>query len=260
VKPANSAPRIRVAGCPVDCISFGGAAEEICRRIEQRIPTDVVYINAAKIVKYHRDPALRSVIERADLLLADGVPVVWVSRLFGRALPGRVNGTDLMEQMAALTAERGYSIFLLGGTEEIVNATAAELSRRHPRLKIAGVRNGYFKPEQDDEVLQAIHDSGADLLLIGISTPKKELWGDRNLARLGVPICQGVGGSFDVVAGSVSRAPGWMQRCGLEWFYRFLQEPLRMGGRYLRTNPEFLWLVFCEAARFWGLRLAQKFR
>lgn len=105
--------------------------------------------------------------------------------------------------------------------------------------------------------MQAINASGADLLLLGISTPKKELWGDRNLVRLGVPVCQGAGGSFDVVAGSVSRAPLWMQRCGLEWFYRFLQEPLRMGGRYLRTNPEFLWLVFCQAVRFWVLRLAQ---
>jgi len=260
VNPANSAPRLRVAGCPVDCISFDQAATEICHRIEQRIPTHVVYINAAKVVKYHRDPVLRSVIERADLLLPDGMPLVWVSRLFGQALPGRVNGTDLMERMAALAAERGYSIFLLGGTEEVVSATAAEFSRRHPRLKIAGVRNGYFKPEQDDEVLQAINASGADILLIGITTPKKELWGDRNLVRLGVPICQGTGGSFDVVAGSVSRAPGWMQRCGLEWFYRFLQEPRRMGGRYLRTNPEFLWLVFCEAARFWILRLVQKFQ
>jgi len=171
-----------------------------------------------------------------------------------------VNGTDLMERMVALSAERGYSIFLLGGTEAVVHATAAEFSRRHPRLRIAGVRNGYFKPEQNDEVLRAINASGADILLIGISTPKKELWGDRNLVRLGVPICQGAGGSFDVVAGSVSRSPRWMQRCGLEWFYRFLQEPLRLGGRYLRTNPQFLWLVFWEAARFWVVRLAQKFQ
>jgi N-acetylglucosaminyldiphosphoundecaprenol N-acetyl-beta-D-mannosaminyltransferase len=244
----------------VDCLSFDEAAAEICRRIEQRIPTHVVYINAAKVVKYHRNPVLRSVIERADLLLADGVPVVWISRLFGRALPGRVNGTDLMEHMVAHAAERGYGIFLLGGTEEVVYATAAELRRRHPRLKMVGVRNGYFKPEQNDEVLQAINDSGADLLLIGISTPQKELWGDHNLARLRVPVCQGVGGSFDVVVGLVSRAPRWMQRCGLEWFYRFLQEPRRMGGRYLRTNPEFLWLVLRETARLWSMRLARRFQ
>jgi N-acetylglucosaminyldiphosphoundecaprenol N-acetyl-beta-D-mannosaminyltransferase len=241
--------RIRLAECPVDRLSFEEAVEELCRRIDSGVRTHVVFVNAAKIVKYHQDAALAAVMDRADLLLADGVPVVWASRMLGQRLPSRVNGTDLMERMVAVAAERGYRVFFLGAKPEVIALAVAEFSRRHPALKVAGFRSGYFGKDEEEAVISEINASGADLLLIGMSTPQKELWVDRNLAQLQVGVAQGVGGSFDVIAGLIARAPLWMQRSGLEWFYRLLQEPQRMWRRYLVTNSAFLWLILCDLFR-----------
>ncbi len=240
---APTQERVSVAGCPVDRLSFEETVAQLNGRIESGTRTHVLFVNAAKIVRYHQDAALRTAMDRADLLLADGVPVVWASRLLGRALPGRVNGTDLMERMVAVSAERGYRVFFLGARQQVISKTVDEFVRRHPDLKVAGFHNGYF---QDDEeaVIKEINAADADLLLVGMSTPQKELWVDRNLAQLRVCVAQGVGGSFDVIAGLVPRAPRWMQRCGLEWFHRFLQEPARLWHRYLVTNSVFLWFVF----------------
>lgn len=235
--------RIRVAGCPVDSISFAEAVEEICCRIDGRRKTHVVFINAAKVVKYRTQPALARVIDRADLLLADGVPVVWASRLLRAALPGRVNGTDLMEKMVEVAAERGYRIFLFGASQEVVETAALRFKKLHPSLNIVGVRNGYFSDRESCEIIRQINDCRPDLLLLAMGTPEKEIWGDTYLNILNAVVCQGVGGSFDVIAGTTRRAPKWMQVYGLEWFYRFLEEPKRMWKRYLFTNTAFLYLV-----------------
>jgi N-acetylglucosaminyldiphosphoundecaprenol N-acetyl-beta-D-mannosaminyltransferase len=240
--------RIRVAGCPVDSISFVAAVDEICRRIETRRKTHIVFINAAKVVKYASDQALARVINRADLLLADGVPIVWASRLQGMALPERVNGTDLMEKMVEVAAERGYAVFLLGASQQLVEAAAQQFKRKHPGLRLVGVRNGYFSDDESDEIVEQINACNPDLILLGMGTPQKEIWGDGNLNKVNALVCQGVGGSFDVIAGATKRAPRWMQVSGLEWFYRFLQEPRRMWKRYLFTNSLFLWLVIRSTA------------
>ncbi len=250
------AERIRVTGCPVDRLSFTETVAELCRRIDSDIRTHVIFINAAKIVRYSKNPPFRTIINRADLLLADGVAVVWAARLLRRPLPGRVNGTDLMEEMVAVAAERGYRVFFLGATPEVIVQVVGEFRRRHPNLKVAGYRDGYFRDEEHEAIIQEINRSGADLLLVGMSTPQKELWVDQNLNRLQVAVAQGVGGSFDVVAGVVSRAPRWMQHNGLEWFYRLLQEPRRMWRRYVETNSTFLWLVLRELLKSWKLHLA----
>jgi N-acetylglucosaminyldiphosphoundecaprenol N-acetyl-beta-D-mannosaminyltransferase len=252
--------QIRLAGVPVHCLSLREAEEEICRRIREQIKTHVVFINAAKVVKYHSDASLRRVIERADLALADGVPIVWASRLYRESLKERVNGTDLMGRMIERAAQEGFRIFLLGGRQDVVEEAAAVYRRRHPSLQIAGIRSGYFSMEEDEDVIRQINQSRSDLVLIGMSTPRKELWADTALSRLDVTVCQGVGGSFDVIAGRVARAPVWMQRSGLEWFYRLLQEPRRMGPRYLATNPLFVWLVFKDAVRRWTVGWTRKGR
>lgn len=250
----SNAPKIeqiRLAGVPVHRLSIWEAEEEICRRIRERIKTHVVFINAAKVVKYQHDASLRYVMERAGLALADGVPIVWASRLFRESLTGRVNGTDLMERMIERAAQEGFRIFLLGGRQDVVEEAAAVYRRRYPALQIAGMRNGYFSADEEDDVIRQINQSRTDLVLIGMSTPRKELWADTALSSLDVAVCQGVGGSFDVTAGRVARAPVWMQRSGLEWLYRLLQEPRRMGPRYLTTNPLFVWLIFKDAVRRW---------
>jgi N-acetylglucosaminyldiphosphoundecaprenol N-acetyl-beta-D-mannosaminyltransferase len=238
--------RISVAGCPVDQISLDEVVGELCQRIDQRQRTHVIFINAAKVVRCQQSPDLRGAVERADMLLADGVPIVWASRLRRTPLPGRVNGTDLMERMLAVSTERGYSVYLLGARPEVLQRAIGEIQNRYPRLKIAGSRHGYFSEADETTIVRDINESRPDLLLIGMSTPQKELWGDRHLQSLNVPVCQGVGGSFDVLAGLTARAPLWMQHYGLEWFYRLLQEPRRLWRRYLETNCAFVRLVLVD--------------
>ena len=235
--------RVRVAGCPVDCCSMNGAVVELCRRIDSHSRTHVVFVNAAKVVQYHENPALRAVMERADLLLTDGMPVVWLARLKGIALPGRVAGIDLMERMVGAAADRGYRIFFLGSTKEVVSRTVDYFKKNYPQLNVAGYRDGYFNSSEEQEINAEINDSKADLVLIGMSTPQKELWADRNFDKLDSAICQGVGGGFDVIAGVTRRAPRWMQSSGLEWFYRLLQEPRRMWKRYVFSNASFIGLA-----------------
>jgi N-acetylglucosaminyldiphosphoundecaprenol N-acetyl-beta-D-mannosaminyltransferase len=240
----NTMPsRVYVAGCPVDRISLDDAVRELSNRIEKHKRTHVVFVNAAKVVQFRKSPDLRGAMTRADLLLADGVPVVWASRLQNYSLPGRVNGTDLMERMLGVSAARGFRVYLLGAQADVLERTVASIRNRYPGIEIAGYRHGYFSHKDEPDIVRQINQSRADLLFLGISTPTKELWGDNYLSSLNVAVCQGVGGSFDVLAGEVRRAPRWMQRAGLEWFFRLCQEPQRLWRRYLTTNSAFAWLV-----------------
>jgi N-acetylglucosaminyldiphosphoundecaprenol N-acetyl-beta-D-mannosaminyltransferase len=225
------------------------AVAELCRRIDSSIRTHIIFVNASKVVQYHNNAALRDAMERADLLFADGVPIVWFSKIKGAPLPGRVAGIDLMERMVAVAAERSYRVFFLGSKPEIVAKTVRRFRDRHPELQVAGFRDGYFTPAEESGIVSEINEGKTDLLLIGMSTPQKEFWADRNLGKLNVSICEGVGGGFDVIAGLTKRAPAWMQRMGLEWFYRLLQEPGRMWKRYVISNASFIWLAACDLFR-----------
>lgn len=254
--PGGSPKRIYVANCPVNRISLDEIITDLCARIEQKQRTHVVFINAAKVVRYRNDLRLRGAIERADFLLADGVPIVWASWLYGIALPGRVNGTDLMEKMLLKSAERGYRVYLLGARLKILERCIYEIKQLYPSINIVGYRDGYFSESEEKDVIEAINASQADILFVGMPTPRKEVWADRNLNMLDITVCQGVGGSFDVMARLVKRAPDWMQACGLEWFFRFLQEPRRLWRRYLQTNSMFIWLVVVDVlAKFIGRSL-----
>jgi len=244
--------RIHIAGCPVDNYSMDGAIAELCRRIDSRTRTHVVFVNAAKGVQYHQNPALRDVVERADLLLPDGVPILWLSYFKGTPLSGRVAGVDLMERMVGVAAQRGYRVFFLGASADIVQKTVAIFRQRFPQLLVAGFHDGYFSLSEEETIIDKINRSHADFLLVGMSTPQKELWVDRNLAKLKVSVCEGVGGGFDVVAGLTKRAPLWMQCAGLEWLYRLLQEPGRMWKRYVLWNSSFLWLAFTDLCKGFG--------
>jgi N-acetylglucosaminyldiphosphoundecaprenol N-acetyl-beta-D-mannosaminyltransferase len=236
-------------GCQVDNLSM----EETLAKIEEFIrsgqPHQHVVINADKLVKASRDPELRRIINECALINVDGMPVVWASRLLGKPLKERVAGVDLFEALMRRAGEKSWRVFLLGAREEVVQAVREIYQRKYPQLPIAGCRNGYWSSQEEAAVAEQIRASRADLLFVAISSPKKEQFLGRWQAAMRVPFAMGVGGTFDVAIGRVRRAPLWMQKSGLEWFYRFLQEPRRMFRRYFIDDMAFIWLLIKEAAR-----------
>lgn len=241
--------RANILGFMVDKMTLQQCVERLVAGIPARRCQHIVLVNAAKIVRARKDAELAQIIRTADLVGADGVPIVWTSQVLAQPLPGRVNGTDLMNQLIQVAEERGYRIYLLGSTPELIERAAANVQRRYPKLQIAGYRHGYFSSvEQEREVVSAIAASRADILLVGMSTPMKEKWVRKYKNDLATPVIHGVGGSFDILAGYVKRAPLWMQCSGLEWFYRVLQEPKRLWRRYLVTNSIYIGLVIRQVA------------
>ena len=239
---------ITMMGCRIDNLSM----EETLVRIEEFIrsgqPHQHVVVNVDKLVKASRDPDLRRIINECALVNADGMPVVWAARLLGKPLKERVAGIDLFEALMRRAGEKGWRVFLLGACEEVVAAVADTYRRRYPDLAIAGWRNGYWTVDEEAQVAAQVRASSADLLFVAISSPKKEQFLGRWQAEMRIPFAMGVGGTFDVAIGRVRRAPRWMRRAGLEWFYRFLQEPRRMFHRYFIDDMAFIWLFIKEAA------------
>ncbi|WP_426100710.1 WecB/TagA/CpsF family glycosyltransferase [Massilia sp. TSP1-1-2] len=241
--------RISMMGCLIDNLSMEETLHRVDGFIRAGTPHQHVVVNVDKLVKASRAPELRRIINDCDLVSADGMPVVWAARLLGKPLKERVAGIDLFEALMERAAERGWRVFLLGAREEVVARVRALYEQKYRGLVIAGHRNGYWSAAEEINVVEQVGASRADLLFVAISSPKKEQFLGQYQARMQVPFAMGVGGSFDVAAGLVRRAPRWMQRAGLEWFYRFLQEPRRMFRRYFIDDVAFLWLFLKEAAR-----------
>lgn len=242
--------RIQMMGCWVDNLTMEETLGTVEDFIHSGRPHQHVVVNVDKIVKASRDPVLRNIINGCDLINADGMPVVWASRLLGKPLKERVTGVDLFESLMERSAEKGWRVFLLGAREEVVSRVAQIYPARYPGLTIAGYRNGYWKPEDEAGVANAIAATRPDILFVAISSPKKENFLARYQAAMKIPFAMGVGGTFDVAVGLVRRAPIWMQKAGLEWFYRFLQEPRRMFRRYFIDDMAFVALF----AREWMKR------
>lgn len=238
--------RTEICSIPVDVLTMRQTLEQIESAILEKKQIHHVVINAAKVVNAQKDIELRNAITSCDIINADGQSVVWAARFLGEALPERVAGIDLMESLVALSGEKGYKVFLLGAKEEVVERVRQKYVAEHGTGIIAGYRNGYFKKEEEEDVAKQIAASGADMLFVAMSSPKKEIFLDTYKHLIQVPFIMGVGGSFDVVSGLVKRAPLWMQRTGLEWFYRLAQEPGRMWKRYLVGNSAFIYLVLKE--------------
>ena len=230
--------RINLFSCPMDVATMSETVDCIAERVGKRKFTQHVVVNVAKLVNMRNDVRLAESVRSCDLINIDGMGVVWAARLLGYRVPERVAGVDLFEQLIRLSAERGFPVFFLGGTEDVVERTTAVLTTRHPTLNVAGFHHGYFWNDEQ-EIVEKIQTSGARLLFVAITSPKKEIFIDRWKDRLGVDFVMGVGGTFDVVAGAVRRAPEWMQRAGMEWLFRVIQEPRRMWRRYLVTNSKF---------------------
>lgn len=249
-KPSESvqlADRSYLLGFYIDKMSLDQCVRYLDDIIQKRQKIHIVLVNAAKIVKARRDPQLARIIREAHFVGADGVPIVWASRILRQPLPGRINGTDLMDSLIALAAEKGHRVYFLGAKEKVIANAVDLLKETYPGLQVAGFRHGYFSSAAEEKQIVAdISASGADILLVGMSTPMKEEWVRRNFKDLDVSVIHGVGGSFDILGGLTKRAPVWMQKTGLEWFYRLLQEPRRMWKRYLVTNTIYVGLVMKE--------------
>jgi N-acetylglucosaminyldiphosphoundecaprenol N-acetyl-beta-D-mannosaminyltransferase len=215
-------------------------------------------VNAAKVVNARKNPDLRAALDEADLVVADGAPIVWVSRMTGQPLPERIAGIDIMFGLLKEADSKHYAVYFLGAKPAVVETVVKTVERQYPGVRIAGYRDGYFSEDEEPGVAANIRDSQADILFVAISPPKKEIFLRKWQDFMKVPIYHGVGGSFDVLVGITKRAPLWMQKCGLEWFYRLIQEPHRMWKRYLVTNSVFLFLSIAEIARCrLGLRKAR---
>jgi N-acetylglucosaminyldiphosphoundecaprenol N-acetyl-beta-D-mannosaminyltransferase len=234
---------VRVARVPVHILDVRATLAQIDAFIAAGTPHYNIAINAAKVVEYQEDEQLRRAICDAHLLTADGQAIVWAARLLGTSLPERVAGADLMELLLEHSARHNYSVYLLGAKQAVVEACVRRAKELYPDLAIAGYRNGYFTKDEEPAVVDAIRAVKPQILFLGFGTPAKEYFMHRNYQDLGVPFVMGVGGTFDVFAGLVRRAPKWMQQAGLEWFYRFAQEPRRMWRRYLYGNTRFAALV-----------------
>jgi N-acetylglucosaminyldiphosphoundecaprenol N-acetyl-beta-D-mannosaminyltransferase len=241
--------RIEMMGCQIDNLSMEETLGTIEGFIASGLPHQHVVVNVDKLVKASKDEQLRRIINECALINVDGMPVVWASRLLGKPLKERVAGVDLFEALIVRAAEKGWRVFFLGAKEEVVLGVKNMYERRHSGLNIAGYRNGYWKSAEEDEVVAQIAGAKADLLFVAISSPKKEQFLGKYQAQMRVPFAMGVGGTFDVVTGKVKRAPVWMQSAGLEWFYRFLQEPRRMFRRYFIHDMAFFSLFLKEAFR-----------
>jgi UDP-N-acetylglucosamine 2-epimerase (non-hydrolysing) len=245
-EPAHG-QRAQLLGTAIDRLEMDEVVARCERSIDARAPIQHVAVNAAKVVAMQQDQGLRQIVNRCELITADGQSVVWASHLLGDPLPSRVTGIDLMEQLFELAERRRYRVYVLGGRADVLDTAIQRLRQRHPRLELAGYRDGYFSADEEPAVAAQIRRARPDMLFVAMPTPRKEYflarWGD----ELEVPFSMGVGGAIDVLAGVTRRAPAVLQRLGLEWAFRLAQEPRRLFRRYLVTNSRFVLLTLRQA-------------
>jgi len=244
-RPGEPRAEVAVLDVPVDRITMDEVLARIGEFVASRTPHLIVTSDSLAILRARRDREYHDLVHGADLVLADGAGVVLVARMTGQALTERVTGVDLTEALCRRAAEVGWRVFLLGSAPGVADEAARRLHERYPRLVIAGTHHGYFPPTDDATVAAAVRAARPEVLFVGMGSPRQEKWIRRHQDAIGVPVAMGVGGTLDVLAGRVKRAPAWMQRLGLEWFYRTVQEPTRL--RRVVVLPWFLLLGVREA-------------
>lgn len=239
--------KINIFNISIDAISMQETLQKVEDAIMNKQQIHHTVVNAGKIVLMQSDKELEKSVLEADIINADGKAVVWAANLLGQKLPERVSGIDLMEELVKRSFEKGYKCYFFGAKEEVVTELVDIYKKQYSNDIIAGYRNGYYDKSQEEDIVNQIVESGANMLFVAITSPKKEVFLNNYKKQLqNINFIMGVGGSFDVVAGKVKRAPLWMQSIGLEWLYRVIQEPKRMWKRYLVGNTKFIWLVIKE--------------
>ena len=244
MKNREDVKRYPILNTYVNAISMEETIEAVEAIIKEGKPTQHVVINASKVNLMEKDEKLRKIVNDCPIINADGASIVWAPKVLGVPLTERVNGIDLFLKLVEIANEKQYKIYLFGAKEEVVCKVKSIFEEKYPNLQIVVFRNGYFTEADEDDIVKDMQKSGADMLFVAFSSPKKEYWVHKYIKQLNIPFVMGVGGSFDVVVGVTKRAPLWMQKCGLEWFYRFIQEPGRMWKRYIIGNAKFVLLTY----------------
>ena len=219
--------QVNILGIRVDVVTMTEALNRVETFIRERRPRLVATANAEMVMLAQEDLLLADILNSADLVLADGAGVVWAAKRLGSGVPERVAGFDLTQELLARAAISGYRIFWLGAAPGIAETAAQTAAQRHPGLITVGIHDGYFAPE-DRSITQMVREARPDILLCALGVPKQEKWLREHLDQLQVPVAIGIGGTFDVMAGKVKRAPVWMQKAGLEWSYRLIRQPSRL--------------------------------
>ena len=237
--------KINFLDIPLDILTMDETINKIDQAIFSNKQVHHCVINAGKVVKIQNDEILKESVINSDIINADGMSIVWAVRFLGYKIQERVAGIDLMENLIRLAHEKDYSCFFLGAKEEVVKNVVNHYSVKYSEKIIAGFRDGYFDIDEEKIIIDQIIKSRPNFLFVAMTSPKKEIFLNKYKAKLkSVNLIMGVGGSFDVISGEVKRAPLFMQKIGLEWFYRFVQEPVRMWRRYLIGNLKFVILIF----------------
>lgn len=237
--------RVTLLGSPIDCVDMAGALNAVDRLVRGERARTVLAVNPEKIIQAQSDPVLRRALSDAGLLIPDGIGAVMAVRLLRRRRLARVPGAELMPGICSRAVENGYRLFLFGASEEANAGTVNALRRDYPGIDIVGRHHGYVDEHGMQQVIDSINASGANIVFVALGSPKQELWMERYLPYLPqVRVCQGVGGTFDVLAGRVQRAPATFRKLHLEWFYRLMSQPRRL----LRQTalPRFAWQVACS--------------
>lgn len=228
-------------GVEVDKLTLVQCADKIADYIGKGIPRFVITLNPEIICRAINEPDIFKLIKKADLITADGVGIVWASNVKKDPVPERVTGIDLMQILLKKASEKGWRIFFLGSAPGVALEASQKIKNQYPQIKIVGTQHGYFKSEEEKDILKEIKNLSPDLLFVALGAPRQEQWIYEHKDYLGVPISIGVGGSLDVLSGNVKRAPKWIQKLGLEWLSRFICQPSRL--KRSLCLPKFVWLV-----------------
>ena len=251
----NNQNRIKFFGLNLDLLTMEETLSQVSKFIETRQCAQHVVVNVAKLVNAQTDNNLKEIINSCPLVNVDGAGIVLGAKFLGINIPERVTGIDLMQKLIEYSAKKGYRVYFFGAEEEIVKKVVDTYTERYPELLIAGYRNGYYSDDEEENIVSDIKNSKADILFVAMGSPKKEIFLSKYSEKMEVPFTMGVGGSFDVVAGKVKRAPDWMQSINSEWVYRLVQEPRRMWKRYAITNSNFFMMLIKE---FFNRKLKDK--
>lgn len=247
IAPAVKEKRIPFLNAYLDTYSYEETLETIRKSIKDRKPIQHCVLNACKLYLLKKDPYLAQIVRKCQMVQADGASIVLAGRLLGLPYFPRITGIDLMVRILEEARRNNYRVFFLGGTQEVLDKAVEKIASSYGHSIIAGAYNGYFGQDRNEDIVSLIASSNADILLVGMNSPKKEYWLAQNMERLNVPFCMGVGGSFDVIAGKVKRAPRLVQNLGLEWLFRVIQEPQRLWRRYMAANLYFVFLVLSHS-------------